>query len=140
MPFSLLLTLVAAQAAATAAPPATSASCNDPVYLVVWVDHLDRSKSKAYGEGLRSTGIVKRNGGQYQAVSPPLLLLEGEWPADRGFVIESYPCLDAVKSMWFSDEYQKKLKPLRAGSGNYTVAVFKTYRPAPPAPSANPKP
>ena len=69
-----------------------------------------------------------------------MMMLEGEWPADRGFVVERYPCLDALKAMWFSDEYQKKIKPLRANSGNYTVAVFKqfgtTASAAPTSPSA----
>jgi uncharacterized protein (DUF1330 family) len=136
----MFLTLAAILAAQTAQPaPATPATaCSEPVYLVVWVEHLDRTKSRAYGDGLRSSGIVRRNGGKYQLVSPPLMMLEGEWPADRGFVVESYPCLDALKAMWFSDEYQKKLKPLRAGSGEYTVAVFKGYKP--PAPSGTPSP
>jgi len=101
--------------------------------LVVWIDNLDRTKSKAYGDGLRATRIVARHGGRYLAVSPPGQLLEGKWPVERGFVLEEYPCEQAFREMWFSDEYQQKLKPLRAGSGDYTVALFKTYRPAPPA-------
>jgi uncharacterized protein (DUF1330 family) len=152
---TLFAALAAQSAPTTAAPaptsPATAATCTEPVYLVVWIDRLDRTKSKAYGDGLRSSGIVARNGGKYQMVSPPLMVLEGQWPAERGFVVESYPCLEALKAMWFSDEYQKKLKPLRAGSGEYTVAVFKSFKPpvrpgtgpnaAPPAvqPSSGPK-
>lgn len=104
--------------------------CNKPVILVVWIEHLDRTKSKAYGEGLRSSKIVSRNGGQYVAVSPPAMVLEGTWPADRGFVTERYPCLAAFRSMWFSQEYQKRIKPLRAGSGKYTIALF-NERPPP---------
>ena len=129
------LLAVAAPAPAPPAPPVPPSSqpadtgCSAPVYLVVWIDHLDRSKSKAYGEALRSSGIVKRNGGQYQMVSPPALLLEGEWPADRGFVVERYPCLAAFKAMWYSEEYQKRIKPLRDNSGTYTVALFNSYPP-----------
>jgi uncharacterized protein (DUF1330 family) len=104
--------------------PAASAACNKPVILVVWIEHLDRTRSKAYGDGLRSSKIVPRNGGQYVAVSPPLQVLEGEWPADRGFVTERYPCRAAFDAMWFSNEYQKRLKPLREGSGAYTIALF----------------
>jgi uncharacterized protein (DUF1330 family) len=140
----MILALAGALAAQTPPPAPPVAACAEPVYLVVWVDKLDRTKSRAYGEGLRSSGIVRRNGGKYQLVSPPLMMLEGEWPADRGFVVESYPCLDALKAMWFSDEYQKKLKPLRAGSGEYTVAVFKAFTTliplAAPQPSAAPGP
>ena len=126
--------------AAMAAPTPPPARCDDPVSLVVWIEHLDRTRSKPYGDALRSSGIIARHGGQYLAVSPPMMMLEGEWPADRGFVVERYPCLDALKAMWFSDEYQKKIKPLRANSGNYTVAVFKqfgtTASAAPTSPSA----
>lgn len=131
------LTQVAAAtpAQALATPPE---ACNKPVILVVWIEHLDRTRSRAYGEGLRSSQIVARNGGQYLAVSPPVLILEGEWPADRGFVTERYPCMAAFRAMWFSDEYQKRIKPLREGSGQYTIAVFDERPPSPqPAPANN---
>ena len=52
------------------------------------------------------------------------MVLEGSWPSDRGFVVEHYPCLEAFKALWFSKEYQQRLKPLRAGSGDYTIALF----------------
>jgi uncharacterized protein (DUF1330 family) len=122
----MLISLMLAASSAAQAP--SSEVCKDPVYLVVSIEHLDRTKSKAYGEALRSSGIVARNGGEYQAVGPPALVLEGEWPADRGFVVERYPCMAALQRMWYSDEYQKKLKPLRAGSGEYTVAVFNAFK------------
>jgi uncharacterized protein (DUF1330 family) len=125
--------------AAAASAPAPDAACKSPVYLVVWIGHLDRTKSKGYGDALRSSGIVARNGGEYQAVSPPALVLEGEWPADRGFVVEKYPCMAALQRMWYSDEYQKKLKPLRAGSGEYTVAVFNEFRRPVPPPATKPR-
>jgi len=98
--------------------------CNKPVMLVVWIEHLDRAKSGKYGDALRSSQIVRRHGGEYKAVSPPLRVLEGEWPADRGFVIERYPCLAAFEAFWYSDEYQKRIKPLREGSGEYNVMLF----------------
>jgi uncharacterized protein (DUF1330 family) len=112
---------------------ASPASCNDPVLLLVWIEGLDRAKSKPYGDGLRATQIVPRHGGRYLAVSPPTLVLEGKWPAERGFVVEQYPCEQAFREMWFSREYQEKLKPLRDGSGEYTVALFK-LRPQPVTP------
>lgn len=122
MTFSLML----AALAAAQTPPAEA--CVDPVYLVVWIERLDRTRSRAYGDGLRSSGIVARNGGEYMAVSPPALVLEGRWPADRGFVVERYPCMAALRRMWYSDEYQNRLKPLRAGTGDYTVAVFNAVK------------
>ena len=137
---AFLVAAAAAQAALAApaaptpplAPVAASATCNEPVLLVVWIDQLDRTHTKAYGEALRSSGIVRRHGGSYVAVGKPDLLLEGDWPADRNLVIEEYPCMAALKDFWFSDEYQKRIKPLRENSGHYTIGVFKRYSPAPP--------
>jgi uncharacterized protein (DUF1330 family) len=119
-------------AAATALPNlAGLADCTRPAYLVVWIDNLDRSKSAAYGEALRRTQIVASYGGEYKATGTPALLLEGSWPPGRGLVIEKYPCLEAIKRFWYSEQYQKELMPLRAGSGDYTVAAFEEYiRPA----------
>lgn len=109
------------------AAPAPTAACDKPVYLVVTIDKLDRTKSKAYGEALRSSGIVKRNGGAYRIVGAPVQVLEGVWPATQMLLVEEYPCMAAFRSMWFSDEYQKRIKPLRAGSGTYTIAIFDSY-------------
>jgi uncharacterized protein (DUF1330 family) len=120
--------LWAAGMAAGAVTPAVGAAevkCDQPVYLMVWVEKFDRKKSVPYAEGLRSSGIVARNGGTYRTAGAPIQLLEGSWPKDRAFVLEEYPCHEAAQKMWFSDEYQKKLKPLRAGSGRYTVGIFK---------------
>jgi len=118
---------VAQEAGAVLPPGVNPATCTDPVFLVVQIDKLDRSKTKAYGEALRSSQIVRRHGGEYITLGPPVLMLEGQWPADRGFVVERYPCLDAVKAFWYSDEYQQKLIPLRKDSGDYTVGVFKRF-------------
>ena len=135
--------LLAGQVAPAGAPAATAqpaaaaaeAKCDRPVFLVVSVDHLDRTKSKAYAEGLRNSGIVRRNGGRYRVAGAPLLTLEGAWPADRGFVIEQYPCRAAFEAMWYSDEYQHRLKPLRDNSGDYTITLFNTVAEPAPSPS-----
>lgn len=99
-------------------------ACNKPALLVVTMDDLDRSKTKAYGEALRRTQIVRRHGGRYLAYGEPNLRLEGDWPAGRAMVIERYPCLEAVRQFWQSDEYQKDIKPLRDGAGRFLVAAF----------------
>lgn len=102
-------------------------NCTRPAYLVVWIDNLNREKSGPYGAALRKTQIVASYGGEYKATGAPALLLEGKWPEGRGLVVEKYPCLDAIKKFWYSDKYQKEVMPLRAGSGDYTVAAFEEY-------------
>lgn len=103
--------------------------CDRPAYLVVAIDDLDRSKSAAYGEALRRTQIVPRHGGRYVAVGTPALVLEGEWPANRSFVLEKYPCLEMIRTFWYSTAYQQEIMPLRAGSGRYGVFAFEEFRP-----------
>nr|WP_197501413.1 DUF1330 domain-containing protein [Hyphomonas sp. Mor2] len=108
--------------------PAATLDCNRPVYLVVQIADLDRSISGDYAKALRDSKIVARNGGKYLMVSPPTQVLEGEWQSD-GFVVESYPCREAFEAMWYSDEYQNEIKPLREGSGVYTIGLFDSWRP-----------
>ncbi|MFY7761480.1 DUF1330 domain-containing protein [Aquidulcibacter sp.] len=100
------------------------ASCDKPVYLVIMVDQFDRTKARPYAEAMRASGIVRRNQGSYKISGAPTLVLEGQWPSDRGFVVEHYPCRAAFEAMWNSAEYQEKLKPLRANTGNYSIMLF----------------
>ena len=106
-----------------------SGTCDRPVYLTVSIEKLDRTMSADYGKALRDTQIVRRHGGTYLAVSPPDRVMEGDWASDSGYVIERYPCREALEAMWDSEEYQTVLKPLREGSGIYTVYMFEEYRP-----------
>jgi uncharacterized protein (DUF1330 family) len=102
--------------------------CTRGAYLVVAIDNLDRTKSKAYGDALRQSQIVARHGGAYKISGAPAEVLEGQWPQGRSMVVERYPCLDAIRQFWYSDEYQKQIKPLRAGSGDYLVAAFEEFQ------------
>ncbi|MDX2145054.1 MAG: DUF1330 domain-containing protein [Rhodospirillaceae bacterium] len=126
--------LTASNAIAQAVAPVTvegggQDACARPAYLVVWIDNLNRAKSAAYGKALQQTQIVRRHGGKYIVSGSPTELLEGDWPAERGFVIEKYPCMQAIRDFWYSDEYQKSIMPLRRGSGDYIVAAFEEYQP-----------
>ena len=68
--------------------------------------------------------LVERHGGTYLMRGGPLELLEGEWPAQHRLVVSSWPSLEALRAFWQSDEYQQVVKPIRAGTGRYHVAVF----------------
>lgn len=122
---SAILAIALALSSAAAEAPA----CDKPVYLVISVDRFDRVKARPYAEAMRASGIVKRNEGSYRISGRPAQVLEGDWPQDRGFVIEHYPCRAAFDRMWLSAEYQEKLKPLRAGTGDYTIALFDAVPP-----------
>lgn len=128
----VLPTFLTRAATAPASPATTPESASQPVYLLVMVDDFDRAKFKPYQDALRSTGIITRNGGEYLAVGAPAQLLEGDWPKRRSFVLEKFPSMADFKNFWFSDEYQKKIKPLRDETGKYTIAVFETPKTPPP--------
>jgi uncharacterized protein (DUF1330 family) len=119
-----ILAALALSTAVATAPIVTSPTCNKAVYLVVQIERLNRNKTKAYGEALRSSGIVRRFGGVYKAWGSPQAVLEGRWGTNDALIIERYPCREALDAMWNSDEYQNRIKPLRAGSGHYTITIF----------------
>lgn len=125
---------VLATIAASAVPSqpdleAAPANCTRPAYLVVAIDDLDRSRSAPYGDALRRTQIVARHGGTYTLSGVPAKVLEGDWPAGRSLVVERFPCLEAIERFWYSDEYQKEVKPLREGSGRYLVVAYEEWQP-----------
>lgn len=103
----------------------TPEACNAPVFLIVLVDGFDRQRAAPYAQALRSTGVVAAHGGRYRAAGEPLAVLEGEWPADRAFVVEEYPCAERALAMWNSATYQEQVKPKRAGTGRYSVILMK---------------
>lgn len=122
----LILLLAAATAPAVGPSPAMgAATCDEPVYLVTMVDRLDRDKSRVYAEAVRASGIARQHGSQYKIAGAPLEVLEGHWPADRGYAVERYPCRAALDEVRRSTEFQEKLKPLREETGDYTTVVFK---------------
>ncbi len=118
--------------AATVPPADHPKPGSQPVYLLVMVDDFNRSAFKPYQDALRTTGIITKNGGEYLAVGAPAQLLEGDWPKSRSFVLEKFPSMADFKNFWFSDEYQKKIKPLRDNTGKYTIAVFESPQTPPP--------
>lgn len=123
------LALLALAVAPWLGAPSVSAqpqeTCNAPVYLVVLVEGFDRERAAPYAQALRSTGIVAAHGGRYRAAGAPLAVLEGDWPADRAFVVEEYPCAERALAMWNSPTYQDQVKPARAGTGRYSVILMR---------------
>lgn len=105
-------------------------SCVKPVRMLVYGEIDDRKAFGAYAGAIAESGLYETNRGLYEATTPALEVFEGEPPPNRGVVIARFPCLEAARSFWYSDEYAK-IRPLRAGISRFEVLVL----PAPPLPA-----
>ena len=74
-------------------------------------------------------------GGRYLARGVPAKVLEGQWLARQRNVVSVWPDQSATEKFWFSDVYQKEIRPHRVGSSVNDIAIFagEAEPPAPPA-------
>lgn len=105
-------------------------ACVKPVRMLVYGEIDDREAFRAYARAIAESGLYETNRGRYEATTPALEVFEGEPPPNRGVVIARFPCLEAARSFWYSDEYAK-IRPLRAGISRFEVLVL----PVPPLPA-----
>jgi uncharacterized protein (DUF1330 family) len=66
---------------------------------------------------------IGRFDGYYEALTPALEVFEGTPPGSRGVVIVHFPCLDAARRFWRSDEYAG-IRKLREGIADFEVLVL----------------
>lgn len=105
-------------------PETTPEASPQPVFMLVLGDVADRDKLMAYAKALGASGLYEQHQGWYAARGKPVAQFEGDWPANRSLVLARFPSLEAAEAFWQSDIYQTAIKPLRAGAGDFTVAVF----------------
>ncbi len=79
----------------------------------------DPIRFKDYAE--LAPAIILRHGGRFLAKGEKSLILEGDPPYDRFFVIE-FPSLDQAARCFRSAEYQHA-SSLRAGAGSVEVVI-----------------
>lgn len=94
-----------------------------PAYLLVTATVTDREKLAAYNRALADSGLYAAHGGYYLFVGPPALPLEN-WPVGQSGVLAVFPSRAAAEAFWDSDIYQREIKPLRDGAGDFRVALF----------------
>jgi uncharacterized protein (DUF1330 family) len=95
-----------------------------PVYMLVVGQVEDRDKMGAYQGALMESGLYPQHEGHYVAFGKPVEMFEGDWPENQGQVIARFPSLAQARAFWYSEEYQKRIKPLRHGAGTFNVSVF----------------
>ncbi len=121
--------LCAALSATMAPAVEESGSCDAPVLMTVLGQTTDRAKLAAYAAKLRDSGIYAAHDGWYLAAGRPLDIFEGRYPDNQSLVLARFPCLAAARAFWYSDLYQKEIMPLRAGGGDFQVAVYAEREP-----------
>lgn len=80
----------------------------------------------------KSADMLKEYGAEYVVRGPAETVLEGDFFKGCSVVVSRWPSLERAKEFWNSEEYQKKVKPLREASGIYDIGLF----PEPAAPKA----
>lgn len=106
-----------------------SLGCAKPVRMLVFGEVQDRKQMGVYAGAIAESGLYKANGGYYEAITPPVAVFEGNPPPGRGVVIARFPCLEAARRFWYSEEYAA-IRPLRSGIAEFEVLVL----PAPALP------
>lgn len=111
-------------AAAAASAPATCD--NKPVLMVVAGPTHDRARMLAYGKAIADSKLYEKLGAYYINAPAVLDRFEGDPPAGYTTLIVRFPCLANARAFWHSEEYQKKIKPLRLSpsAGDYYVTVY----------------
>lgn len=78
----------------------------------------------------KSAALAKRHGGRYVIRGKTLEMLEGTGFEGKSVVLLEFPTMEQLTAFVKGDEYQKTVKPMRAGTGIYDIGIFES--PPPP--------
>lgn len=97
-----------------------------PAYLLVTARVGDSVRMGAYSKALAASGLYARHGGHYLFMGKAAHGLE-DWPDGTSIVCARFPSRAAAEAFWFDAQYQDEVKPLRAGAGEFHVAIFEGF-------------
>ncbi|MFL2770572.1 MAG: DUF1330 domain-containing protein [Rhodospirillaceae bacterium] len=106
---------------AFAEPGQIEVACDEPVIMLVIVQIENPEPLAAYGEKLNKLPTYADQQGYYH-FTVHTEMFEGEWPENQGVLGAKFPCMEAARGFWFSDEYQG-IREVRSGAGIVTVTV-----------------
>lgn len=127
---SLLATplILASQALPPAAtpPPPPQSTCDQPVFMVVAGETLDRARMGKYARAIATSKIYEKLGGYYVNNPRPVAVFEGDPAPNEVVLIVRFPCLANAKAFWNSKVYQEEILPIRLNpsAGDYIVSVY----------------
>ena len=98
-------------------------------------NHLTEFEGKISDYRAKVTQTAVSFGGRYLARGIPAKILEGQWLARQRNVVSAWPDSSAIEKFWFSDAYQKEIRPNRVGTSVNDIAIFngEGEPPSPPA-------
>jgi uncharacterized protein (DUF1330 family) len=99
-----------------------SADAARPAYLLVTARVTDRARMAAYSKALADSGLYPRHGGRYLFLGQAAVPCE-DWTGES-VVCAQFPSRAAAEAFWADAQYQDDVKPLRAGAGDFHVAIF----------------
>ncbi|MDG2242967.1 MAG: DUF1330 domain-containing protein [Rhodospirillaceae bacterium] len=106
---------------AFAEPEHLEVVCDKPVIMLVIVQVEDEEPLAAYSKELRRLTTYRDQQGYY-LFDEQTEAFEGEWPENQGVMGAKFPCAEAARGFWFSDEYQS-IREVRSGTGKVTVTI-----------------
>ncbi len=71
-----------------------------------------------------SAALSKQFGGEYLIRGKAAKVYEGQLFAGKIVVLSRFPDMQQLQAFYESEEYQKNIKPLRAGSGIYDIGSW----------------
>ena len=94
-----------------------------PAYILTVVELKNVTEDfKRYSA--QAGALSKQFGGEYLIRGKAASVYEGELFAGKSVVLSRFPSMEQLKAFYESDEYQKNLKPLRAGTGIYDIGAW----------------
>ena len=106
---------------AFAEPEQLDVVCDKPVIMLVIVQVENEEPLAAYGKELRKLTTYPDQQGYY-LFDVQTEAFEGDWSENQGVMGAKFPCVEAARGFWFSDEYQG-IREVRSGAGIVTVTV-----------------
>jgi uncharacterized protein (DUF1330 family) len=105
-----------------------------PAYIIANNHTTDYDAQLAAYRG-RVTDVATSFGGRYLARGVPAQVLEGQWLPRQRNVISRWDNQAAAEAFWFSDVYQKEVRPNRVGTAVNDIGLFEGVGEPSPAPA-----
>lgn len=102
-----------------------------PAYIIA-NNHLTGYEGNIAAYRGAVTATAQSFGGRYLARGTPIKVLEGQWLPRQRNVISVWPDAASAERFWYSDAYQKDIRPNRIGTSVNDIGLF-AGEAAPPA-------